>query len=314
MQTVFGNTRRARVHPVATIIAGLFLLITILLWFGPEYSASHQDIFRAAEARDYDRVRSLIEADPRVVLKRDSEGWTPLHRAASPRDNVSEADVKRVVEALLNGADVDAQNNLGQTPLHIASGGFVGRCSPGEAATVELLLAHGANADVKDKEGRVPLQLAAEDACQDLVLTLLSHGANPEVAFLQGGLLHMAAARGLERVGGVLLQRGVDVNTKNREGWTPLHQAVFRKRPEMVQFLISHGANALVKDKLGNTPLDFAQGEGFDNYSGTLEVAPGKSGPCTPGPGGCTYIQLNSYQSHGDASIAALLERHVQKK
>ena len=54
------------------------------------------------------------------------------------------------------------------------------------------------------------------------------------------------------------LVAGTDVNTKNRMGWTPLHNAAVSGEKETVELLISSGADVNAKDKDGATPLDGA--------------------------------------------------------
>ena len=56
------------------------------------------------------------------------------------------------------------------------------------------------------------------------------------------------------------LAAGTDVNTKNRMGWTPLHNAAGVGQKETVKLLITRGANVNAKDKDGVTPLDAATG------------------------------------------------------
>ncbi len=54
------------------------------------------------------------------------------------------------------------------------------------------------------------------------------------------------------------LVAGTDVNTKNRMGWTPLHNAAVSGEKETVELLISSGADVNAKTKRGDTPLDVA--------------------------------------------------------
>ncbi|KAH9067014.1 ankyrin repeat-containing domain protein, partial [Lactarius deliciosus] len=51
---------------------------------------------------------------------------------------------------VVNGADVNAQDTDGMTPLHCAS-------QHGQPEIAQLLLDHGANAHVEDVQGRNPL-------------------------------------------------------------------------------------------------------------------------------------------------------------
>lgn len=60
------------------------------------------------------------------------------------------------------------------------------------------------------------------------------------------------------------IKMGADLNCKNDDGWTTLHEAVNTKEPEpkVVNFLIKSGANVEVKNNQGSTPLHIAAWRG----------------------------------------------------
>ncbi|OUM57241.1 hypothetical protein PIROE2DRAFT_33019, partial [Piromyces sp. E2] len=55
--------------------------------------------------------------------------------------------VKYIID---HGADINKENNDGETPLHFA-------CTNGNENTVKYLVGHGANIDKEDEEGITPL-------------------------------------------------------------------------------------------------------------------------------------------------------------
>ena len=54
------------------------------------------------------------------------------------------------------------------------------------------------------------------------------------------------------------------MNAKSRSGWTPLHLAAANGHKEIVELLISKGADLNAKAVTGDTPLDEADGETAD--------------------------------------------------
>jgi len=74
--------------------------------------------------------------------------------------------------------------------------------------------------------------------------------------------IHQATVSGnIERVK-ELLANGNDINFKNRQGWTPLHAAVWNQKQDIAKLLIEKGADVNVKDTSSRTALQFAADTG----------------------------------------------------
>ena len=104
-------------------------------------------------------------------------GKSLLHLAASPLDH---RDHLIIMQLLLDhGADPDARDNDGSTPLHCSSWwekqGY--RSSHGTVEGTRLLLEHGANIDAEDNMGRTPLQIALAHERQEMAIVLSEHDA-----------------------------------------------------------------------------------------------------------------------------------------
>lgn len=80
-------------------------------------------------------------------------------------------DIDKVRLLLQKGADVNAADKDGTTPLHVA-------ISKGNAVVVRQLLAIGANVHAADKNGMRPLHTAAQRGDLNMVNLLLAKGAN----------------------------------------------------------------------------------------------------------------------------------------
>jgi ankyrin repeat protein len=87
--------------------------------------------------------------------------------------------------------------------------------------------------------------------------------------------LHCAAIGGQLEVARILLRLNVEVNSRNKEGSTPLHLAsegrperpglpVVEGNPDIVRLLLDHGADAQVRDLSGKTASEVARGRRRD--------------------------------------------------
>jgi ankyrin repeat protein len=121
----------------------------------------------AAYSGNLEVVRKLIEYDPAAVDAR-TEFWTTPLLWASEGLNIEDGSILRLL--LERGADINAQNRIGRTPLYVASKG-------GVLEAVRLLLEHGADVEVKDNYGKTALQKAADRGHDEVVELLREHGA-----------------------------------------------------------------------------------------------------------------------------------------
>ena len=169
--------------------------------------------------------------------------------------------VDRVRELIRQDPQVVNKLKKGRIPLHYAA--FYGRSD-----TVELLLAHGAEASVnqKTKDGLTPLHCAAiKKGKLEVVKILLGAGAHVNIQSKDGLTpLHYAAWNGHSDNDTVaeLLAAGADVNQQDNDGCTPLHAAVYNGNPEIVRMLLGARADQSIVDKKGEYPLSLAVGRG----------------------------------------------------
>jgi len=92
---------------------------------------------------------------------RDKGGITPLHRAVRAR---SPSAVRTLLKL---GATVDARSEKGSTPLHLATqstgAGGTANSLAEQLEIIQLLLAHGANPKAKDSRGKTPIDWAKQE-------------------------------------------------------------------------------------------------------------------------------------------------------
>ena len=128
----------------------------------------------------------------------------------------------------------------------------------GDLTKLKRELAVAGSLDTTDSDGLTPLHHAVVGGYDDLVRELLKNGASVTAKTLRGNTpLHIAVVDAPGLVG-ILLQEGAELNAVNRAGQTPLHLAAAEGTATMVRDLLYAGANPLLKDDKGRTPLDVA--------------------------------------------------------
>ncbi|XP_028163008.1 transient receptor potential channel pyrexia [Ostrinia furnacalis] len=154
------------------------------------------------------------------------------------------------------GADANVRTRVGDresTALHLAAdGGFVD--------CVDLLLSKGADATLKNHRGFTALHLAARAASLECVESLLRKGnAEPNAMdFDMRTPLHAAIGKSDSACDIIetLISWGANVNQKDEYGFTPLHLAALDGLSACVETLIYHGADVTTRSKKGNSALN----------------------------------------------------------
>jgi ankyrin repeat protein len=220
----------------------------------------------------------MVYGQAPVPLKTPSEA---LHAA------VRTGALDEVERLLKSGADVNARDALGSTPLLDAAWS-------GNAAIAQVLLSHGADPNARHTEsGSTALQYSVLIGNSAMVRLLLKAGANQSTRYRDNqSTLHVAAARGNAAVlelllathpdlgvldasgntpldaailhmhadaAALLIADGADVKrTHPADGRGPIHEACMKGLAGLIPSLINAGADPIERDRSGQTPLDLA--------------------------------------------------------
>jgi ankyrin repeat protein len=205
------------------------------------------DIYDESDEIVSSKVLTLLDQQPELVLAQDHLGNTLLHEV------VSTPYARLVDEVLRRGADVNATNNKGQTPLHAWAEDW-----HNSALVGELLIKHGALLDVKDSVGRTPLAILAKgngEGKADAVTLLREYGAMLDLnTALWLGECHFVSTQVKQqpeifRLGhGPLLPFPKDI----------VADAVVADSAEMINLLLDHGADVNAVAYGTYSPLEIA--------------------------------------------------------
>jgi uncharacterized protein len=192
-----------------------------------------------ARKGDLRRVSLLIDVGADVNAA-DADGRTPLHHASS----CGRTDIVRIL--VQRGADLDAEDARGRTALHVASAGGhvdVVRLLL-EVEEGRLLLDEEVNIDVQDATEWTPLHHATAGQHLDVVRLLLDWNADVNAADTDGRTaLHHASIAGHVEVVRLLLEvEGIDVNESDADEWTALLHAEHNDRHAVTALLVGAGA------------------------------------------------------------------------
>ncbi|MFP1624267.1 ankyrin repeat domain-containing protein [Streptomyces sp. 5K101] len=181
-------------------------------------------------------------------------------------------DTDAVRAALDGGATVDARDEHRRTPLLLAALGD-------HTAAAQVLVAAGGDPDAQDDRLDSPWLVTGVTGSVAMMRALLPAGPDLKVTNRYGGVSLIPAAESghVDYVRAVLRETGIDVDHVNQLGWTALLEAVIlgdggRDHQEVVELLITAGADPGLADKDGVTALQHAERRGFTGIAGLLRA------------------------------------------
>ncbi|CAM9297489.1 unnamed protein product [Ectocarpus sp. 12 AP-2014] len=186
----------------------------------------------------------MAGANPNVIVRHSFGHGTPLHAAAKQ-------GLANTVSVLLSSPSTDknALDNQGFSPLMASE--------RGHAATVKVLLAAGADTDIRDPDDHSALVFAAQHERIDVMKAFLEHGVDANVGEDDWNPLHWAAQFNGAGCIAVLLDAAADIDAKCPflDGKASLHVAAEAGNNEALLALLRRGASVHQTTDDGSTAL-----------------------------------------------------------
>lgn len=132
--------------------------------------------------------------------------------------------------------------------LHIA---VLSNCN----SIFHLLLNYGADINVRDGSQKSLMYNAVKASNTEAVMLLLEKNLS---VHNEPDLIFIAIYNSSEQIVNILIEQGVDINSSNSEGITPLHEAIKGSKTKIVNTLVAKGALLNARTKVGETYLHIA--------------------------------------------------------
>lgn len=187
---------------------------------------------------------------------------------------IVENDLDLVRQGLIEGESPNSRYNYEEDNDSITIPNPVRTLTPivqaavvGSLPITRLLVEHGADVNLCQKNGESALANAANRGNVELSLYLLEHGADPNLRKPFGTPLAFANGAAVMRV---LLDHGADPNIPDEDGDLPVIGSIDSNSLDEVELLINYGTDMNHPNKQGETPLDRAKKRG--NYGSIVNL------------------------------------------
>jgi len=166
----------------------------------------------------------------------------------------------RVERALKDGEKVNTKTGKVELFVVAEGKTLYEAVAKGDQKLVKALLKKGADVNAKDTKGVTPLVYAVAGGHEKIAKMLIDGGADVNAIANDGRrALYVAVARGDLGIVKLLVKSNADVNVKDGHNSTVLHTAAVWDRQEIAKMLIEAGADVSVIEGEGRSVLDLAQ-------------------------------------------------------
>ena len=200
-------------------------------------------------------IIQILTSNGADINVRNKEGVTPLAIA------IQSADITTIRHLTDSGASIHTQDTNGKSPLSMA---FEMNDKVFEATLNED------NCDTQDSEGNTPLHIALiNDAPMEKIQYIIGLTKDVNIRNRDGDSpLYIAASKNMEKVGKLLLEKGADIFSTNKDNYSPLRLAL-KEGGKLQNWLIT-SKTIVSTDGSGNTVLHYAADWEYSNAIVTL--------------------------------------------